>query len=204
MSLRLPRPYSFSELGRLFRAAKKAPYPVPTAAVMRFLMETGLRSDEALSITRAEAASWRYRRDVSVRLIGKGDKERIVSLSPTALRAARTLVNNRPKKKPGVGGTVNSIRAMRDGYMIPWGDRGLRWVLREVGKRAGVDCQAHRFRHTWITQLCEAGNPIEVVADMAGHANIQTTRLYYMASERRRYEAMQKREHYMIGNGAER
>lgn len=201
MSLRLPRPYSFQELGLLFKAAKKAPYPSQTAAVMRFLMETGMRSDEALSITRAEAASWRGP-GASVRIIGKGNKERIVSLSPTALRAARYLVNHR-LGKPWPD-TAPSIRAMRDDYMIPWGDRGLRFVLRKVGLRAGVDCQAHRFRHTWITQLCEAGNPIEVVADMAGHANIQTTRLYYMASERRRYEAMQKREHYMIGNGAER
>jgi integrase len=80
-----------------------------------------------------------------------------------------------------------------NGHLVPWSERGLRYVLEEVGKKAGVHCHAHRFRHTAISAWVEAGTPIEVVADMAGHEDVNTTRLYFASSIRLRREALRRR-----------
>lgn len=178
---RLPKPLSSSDLHRLRAAAKADEW-----AVLTFLLETGLRSAEARSITSDEAGAWprpgrwvHRQPTVTVRIIGKGDKERLIVLSREALLAACTLLPS------------------ANGHLIPWSERGLRWKMAELGKRAGVHLHPHRARHTWVTQLVEAGNPIEAVADMAGHSSVDTTRLYFLLSERSKRQAMQRRRRWL-------
>lgn len=183
---RLPRPFTPAELTALERAARPE-----VAATMCFLRETGLRSAEACSLSSEDARSWARppwwcrragcaRHSVSVRIIGKGDKERAVLLTPVALRASRVMAAH-----------------ASNGHLIGWSDRGLRYVLAEAGKTAGVHCHPHRYRHTWITELVESGAPIEVVADMAGHASIDTTRIYYASSTTRQLSAQHRRGRYL-------
>lgn len=176
---RLPKPFTPEELRALYAVARP-----DVAAAMRLLHATGLRSAEALAITTEEARTWPKpgrlrRRSHPIRVIGKGSKERVVLLNNDALGAARDLA-----------------RATQNGQLVPWSDRGLRWLLARTGEACGVHCHPHRFRHTAITELVEAGNPIEVVADMAGHSSVDVTRLYYESSlvarqraERRRWRA---------------
>jgi len=187
-TLRLPKPFTDTELRALERAAHDRP---EIRATMAFLRETGLRSAEACSITSGEARAWpnppRWcrrpgcrRHGAVLRVIGKGDKERVVVLTPQALRAARVMV------------AFGS-----NGHLIPWSDRGLRFVLAEIGKTAGVHCHPHRFRHTHVTELVESGVPIEIVADMVGHSRTDITRLYWSASERARVGALRSRGRYL-------
>ncbi len=175
---RLPRPFTRDELRALYRTARP-----DVVATMRFLHETGLRSAEALSITTAEARTWarpgRLRqRSQAIRIVGKGDKERVVLLTNTALRAARTLLR---------GGYSN-------GHLIPWSGRGLRYVVSQAGQRAGVaHAHPHRFRHTFCSEHAEAGTDIAIVADLAGHSSVNTTRLYYESSINLRRQAERRR-----------
>lgn len=183
---RLPRPYEPGELRRLQAVARPEVW-----AVCVFLRETGLRSAEACSITIHEAKSWPQpprwcrrpgcaRHSAMSRIIGKGDKERAVMLSPAALRASRVLASH-----------------AHNGRLIGWSDRGLRYVIAEAGKAAGVHAYCHRFRHTHISELVEAGVPVEVVSEMAGHSRTDTTRLYWSASHRLRARAMQRRGRFL-------
>lgn len=180
---RLPNPFTPAELRRLRETTTRP----EVRAVMTFLRETGLRSAEACSITTPVARSWRQpprwcrrrtctRHTQPLRVIGKGDKERAILLTPAALRAAHILVGY-----------------SRNGHMVPWSDRGLRNVLQKAGEQAGVHCHAHRFRHTHVTELVEAGVPIEVVAEMVGHSRLDFTRLYWGASEQLRAGALARR-----------
>lgn len=184
-SRRLPRPFAPAELAALRSAASPE-----MRAVVDFLHETGLRSAEARSITSAEVAAWRSppwwcrrascpRHSAVTRIVGKGDKERVVVLTPAAVRAARELL------------------PISNGHLIRLSERGLRWKFEELSVASGVHVHAHRFRHTFLSELVESGVPIEVAADMAGHANVQTTRLYYEASERARREALAKRGRWL-------
>lgn len=97
-------------------------------------------------------------------------------LTPAALRASREL-----------------LEVTSNGHLFPWTDRGVRWLFAEVGKVAGVHCHPHRFRHTLASELVESGVAIEIVADMLGHSKTDVTRLYWIASERSKREALSRR-----------
>jgi integrase len=148
-----------------------------------------LRSAEALQIPTELVRTWRPRRRFTrftpptFRVIGKGDKERVVLFSAEAVRAARDLL-------PFAHLSVSTTR------LIPWSDRGMRFVIAEIGARAGVHAHPHRFRHTAITEWVESGTPIDVVADMAGHSSIDVTRLYYQASITARVRAERRRRRW--------
>jgi site-specific recombinase XerD len=183
----LPKPYTRAELEAIYAAS---PRPDVTAA-MRFLHETGLRIAEACAIPSDEARAWPVppwwcrrracpRHRGSFRTIGKGDRERIVILTPAALRAARVLV-----------------QTSSNGHMMPWTDRGVRFLFDQVGQRAGVHCHPHRFRHTLASELVESGVPIEIVADMLGHSKVEITRLYWVASERSKVDALSRRRRFL-------
>jgi len=180
---RLPKPYTRAELDALYAAAHRP----DVAAAMRFLHETGLRIAEACAIPTEVAARWPVppwwcrrkacrRHSSMVRVIGKGDRERVVVLSPVALRAADVLRH-----------------ATSNGHLMPWTDRGVRYLFAEVGARAGVHCHPHRFRHTLASELVESGVAIEIVADMLGHSKTDVTRLYWIASERSKVNALHRR-----------
>ncbi len=179
---RLPKPFTEAELKVLYGEARPE-----VAAAMRFLHETGLRISEACAITRQEAEGWPAppwwcrravcpRHRALLRIVGKGDKERTVLLSVAALRAAHAL-----------------LRVSRNGKLMPWSDRRVRELFAEVGEQVGVHCHPHRFRHTFASELVEAGVPIEVVADMLGHSRTEITRLYWTASARLKAAALTQR-----------
>ena len=50
--------------------------------------------------------------------------------------------------------------------------------MRKLGRAAGVELSAHVLRHTWVTRLVRAGNDVVLVADLAGHRKLETTRRY--------------------------
>lgn len=184
-TLRLPKPFTQDELEILYGAAASRP---DVEAAMRFLHETGLRSAEALSITTAEAQTWnapvgswprRHVAPVFLRVVGKGDKERVCVISSEAQSAAAALLGFRSSNG-------------RSGFLVPWGARSLHYVIAELGKCAGVPAWPHRFRHTFAQEHANAGTPIEVLADMMGHASVNTTRLYFASSETVRLEALER------------
>jgi integrase len=221
--VRLPKPYTVDELQALRRAMAGRP---DVAAAAAFLEETGLRVSEFAALSSDQAGEWPRppwwcrracpKHGAMVRVVGKGDKERSVVLTPRALRAAAVL-QSQPRRSAqngartpsmasdtGNGASVDSRSTLQpnnghsgNGSLLPWTDRGLRWLFSEAGKLAGVWCHPHRYRHTWITQLVEAGNPIEIVADMAGHTSIETTRLYFLLSERAKWGAMRRRGRWL-------
>jgi len=186
---RLPKPFDQAELDALYTAARGRP---DVAAAMRFLHETGLRIAEACAVTSAEASRWpappwwcrragcaRHGRAV-LRVIGKGDRERVVVLTRPAVASARVL-----------------LTYTGNGHLIPWTDRGVRFLFEQVGTSAGVHCHPHRFRHTLASELIESGVAIEVVADMLGHSTTEITRLYWLASERSKVAALSRRRRWL-------
>ncbi len=187
-SRRLPKPFDAQEIRALERAAGDRP---DVRAAMTFLRETGLRISEAISIPRAQAQGWpsprkgvarwlRHDRPVAVRIIGKGDKERTVVLTREAIAAGKLLAAH-----------------SKGETMWPWTARGTRWLFDQVGRRAGVHCHPHRWRHTYVSELIEAGVPVEIVADMAGHSAVDITRLYWSASTRAKVDALRRRHRYL-------
>jgi integrase/recombinase XerD len=195
--VRLPKPYTAAEIAALEKACDR---PEVWAACM-FLRETGLRTFEAVAISREQAESWvegpawifRRREPLSIRIVGKGDKERVVMLSERAIEAVRVLLAV-PYKKPNPGGG-NIYR--RTDTLFPWGPRWVRYAMKELGEKAGVHCHPHRWRHTFVQELVDSGAPIQVVADMAGHTDVNTTRIYFMSSASAKADALEGRRRFL-------
>jgi integrase/recombinase XerD len=185
---RLPETLTVAEVERLLEAAGEmgpdedpqadAPLRIRDRALMELLYAAGLRVSEALRLD-AEDLSL----DGSfVRVIGKGDRERLVPVGDIALAWLRRYNDDvRPawlsiaSREHARGGPV---------FLTPRGRRLARqqaWTIVKSAARAaglGERVSPHTFRHSFATHLLEGGADLRVVQELLGHATISTTQLY--------------------------
>jgi integrase/recombinase XerD len=152
-------------------------------ALFELLYACGLRISEALRLDVDDLAL----ADASLRVVGKGDRERVLPVGDVALAALRRyLVEVRPKWAPAAGGVRGgpvflTARGRRLGRMAAW--RGLRRAALAAGISAHVT--PHTLRHSFATHLLEGGADLRVVQELLGHASITTTQLYtHLTGER--------------------
>lgn len=164
---KLPRPVAEADYERALDAA-------PTAQLRAWLLlagNAGLRCCEIASL-RAE--------DVGVdtlRVVGKGGKERIVPLHP---RVAAVLA-----ERPATG-PVWVDPATGHGYSAQQVSKHLGVALRAVGVRA----TAHQLRHRFASAVYAATGDVLVVAELCGHESMETARIYAAVSGRRMHNAV--------------
>lgn len=104
-----------------------------------------------------------------VKVLGKGNKERIVYLNEPATVMVQEYINSRKDDHDG-------LFVGQNGNLTP---SGLRNILKLIEKRSGVEnVHPHRFRRTLATKLIDRGMPIQEVAFLLGHSNINTTMTY--------------------------
>jgi integrase/recombinase XerD len=155
-------------------------------ALLELLYACGLRVSEALGLDREDVSL----ADASVRVIGKGDRERRLPIGDVALAALLRYVDDvRPAliagsrvSETGRGGPVFvSARGKRLGRMAAWR------ILRQAALVGGVKGHVtpHTLRHSFATHLLEGGADLRVVQELLGHASITTTQLYtHLTGER--------------------
>jgi len=208
---RLPRPAAEEVVDRLIRAARSVP-PEPdnrrrelcrlrNIAILETLRCTGVRVGELVSLRRGDL-DYRSR---TARVIGKGDKERVVYFDDAAWRAVQIYLNAR--QDGAKGQALASSAASR--YRLPVfvrhdraaGDRLLsistntvRQVFGDCMKLAGVEqpLTPHALRHTFATRALEVTEDLAVVQDLLGHASPATTRVYAKVSSERLHKAHQQ------------
>jgi integrase/recombinase XerD len=122
---------------------------------------------------------------------GKGGRQRIVPMSP---RFFATVAAYMDEERPSDAGTeivFVALKGPRRGH--PLSAYGLDEILELARERAGLEHgSCHELRHTCFTRLREAGMALEAVQAQAGHASVETTRLYlhladdWLAGEYRR------------------
>ena len=159
-------------------------------ALLELLYACGLRVSEALNLDLEDVAL----SEGSVRVIGKGDRERRLPVGDVALAALHKYVDEaRPallgvaprsagKQAPKRGGPLFvSARGQRLSRMAAW--RLIRHAALVGGVRGRVT--PHTLRHSFATHLLEGGADLRVVQELLGHASITTTQLYtHLTGER--------------------
>jgi integrase/recombinase XerD len=157
-------------------------------ALFELLYACGLRISEALRLDRDDLSL----EEASVRVIGKGDRERLLPVGDVALAALGCYLDDvRPRWlpassqgdcQPGRGGPLFlTARGRRLGRMSAW--RGLRRAALVAGLSGHVT--PHTLRHSFATHLLEGGADLRVVQELLGHASITTTQLYtHLTGER--------------------
>ena len=133
----------------------------------------------------------------TVRLFGKGRKERIVPLYAAALDAVRTYLS---QGRPVLLGRCQSPEG-RSTTALFLNSRGARMSADSLRKRfdkllvqAGVAVGAtpHTMRHTFATELLEGGADLRSVQEMLGHASLSTTQIYTHLTPERLKEASRR------------
>jgi integrase/recombinase XerC len=69
--------------------------------------------------------------------------------------------------------------------------RAIDLLLRTLGEEAGITISAHILRHTCLTNLIRQGNDVVLVAEIAGHRRLETTRRYSLPTDQDRAAAME-------------
>ena len=138
-------------------------------AVVTLLYGCGLRISEALGLTGADAPL-----GASLRIIGKGGKERVVPVLPAARDAVDAYLRLCPHPKEP---QAPLFRGVRGGALNP---RLIRGAMAQVRMQLGLPASAtpHALRHSFATHLLEAGGDLRAIQELLGHASLSTTQAY--------------------------
>jgi integrase/recombinase XerD len=179
--LRLPKTLEVAEVDRLLSAAREAGRDtVRNTCLMELLYATGCRVTELVSLPVASA-----RGDPAMLLIrGKGDKERMVPLSPPARDAlAAWLVvwdkNQAARDAKGLPASrfLFPSRA-KSGYLTR---HRFYLLIKELAVAGGVSpakVTPHTLRHAFATHLLANGADLRIIQTLLGHADVATTEIY--------------------------
>jgi len=177
----LPETLSVSEVEQLLDAAGSDEANDPRLrerALLELLYAAGLRVTEALRLDLEDLSL----DGAFVRVIGKGDKERLVPIGEVAILVLRTWLEGQRAAIIA----KHHVAAVRGGPVFV-GDRGRRLARQQAWsgvKRAAAAAglsdriSPHTLRHSFATHLLEGGADLRIVQELLGHASISTTQLY--------------------------
>ncbi|MGA2192396.1 MAG: tyrosine recombinase XerC [Nitrospirota bacterium] len=147
-------------------------------AILETFYSSGLRISELAGLDRDDVD---FRSGV-LKVLGKGDKERLVPLGSRASDAVRDYISAadaRPgiRTRPGNGGGAALFLNKTGGRLSV---RGIRRVVENYVRKTGLggEVTPHTLRHTFATHLLGAGADLRSIQEMLGHASLSTTQKY--------------------------
>ena len=172
---RLPRVVDQDEAAALLecarsRASADDPVSVRDWAILELIYATGIRVSEACSLTTSSIDP----AALTVRVLGKGDKERTV---PFGVPARDALDQWTVRARPSLAvGTDALFVGAKGGPIDP---RVVRAMIHRMCARAGVrDIAPHGLRHSAATHLLQGGADLRAVQEILGHSSLATTQRY--------------------------
>lgn len=146
-------------------------------AMLLFMLDTGVRVSELSNIMLADVNF----EELSVKVLGKGNKERMVYFSPKTKIRLREYLKNRKDIDifaPAQNLANIPLFASSKKPYIKMSKRAIEYMVRSVGEAAGIHAFPHLMRATGATMWHNNGMPIDICAALLGHENIQTTMIY--------------------------
>lgn len=186
---RLPKALSLTEIEGIISGAGsgESAQSLRDRALVELLYATGARVSEVISLDVDQIKSPLQ----SIRLLGKGGKERVVPVGSFAAEAVDNyLVRGRPALIEG-----KSDRRERKLFLNLRGtplSRQSAWeIVRSCAIKGGVtsELSPHSFRHSFATHLLDGGADIRTVQELLGHASVATTQIYTLVTIDRLREA---------------
>jgi integrase/recombinase XerD len=182
---RLPQTLSPKEAEMLIDAANGAsPRGLRDRALVELLYGSGLRISEAVGLEKHGVDL----EERTVRVLGKGNKERVVPVGRQAVEAIRRYqargrqhLDRRHRSELFLNARGGALT--RSGAFL---------ILRGLAEKAGLEpgrVHPHLLRHSFATHLLEGGADLRSVQEMLGHADLSTTELYTHVTDSRRRDA---------------
>ena len=172
---KLPDTLSFEEIENMIaQLDQSTPEGGRNKAIMETMYSCGLRVSEVTNLK----ISCLYLDVGFIRVIGKGDKERLVPIGRDAVKYIRIYKDN-----------IRVHETIQPGYedFLFLNNRGkplsrvmIFYIIKKMAQKAGVtkNISPHTFRHSFATHLVEGGADLRAVQEMLGHESITTTEIY--------------------------
>ncbi len=163
----LPRDMKEDEMQRLFEVIVDE----RDRAMFGLMAGAGLRVGEvaSLRLDGLEPAA-RFEQWTKVRVVGKGNKERVVWLTNELWETVQNWLDKRP--------AVEHPEVFLNHQGRPISVSGIQYRLKQYAQAAGVTVSCHRLRHTFARRLTEQGLAIDSLAKLLGHSRLQSTARY--------------------------
>jgi len=168
---RLPQTLDPDQMGRLLQLPGDGPLVARDRAMMELLYSSGLRLAELIGLDVGDVDL----NDGTVRVVGKGSKERIVPVGRYAREAlSRWAVERAAVARPG----TTALFVGRSGDRL--GARAIQVRITYWARRQGLPMHVHPhlFRHSFASHLLESSGDLRGVQELLGHADISTTQIY--------------------------
>ncbi len=183
---RLPRALTLADVGILIEAADgSSPLALRDRAMLELMYGAGVRVSEVATLD----VSALDLEQLSVRVRGKGNRERVVVFGDPARAALERYLAARPRLERT---PTDALFLNRSGGRLS--QRRIQLMVRKYALKAGIDerVHPHLLRHTFATHLLDGGAELRVVQELMGHASPNTTQIYLHVTEERQREGLDR------------
>jgi len=139
-------------------------------AIFTLMLKAGLRVGEVVSLTLSDIEPPVQYNLARLRVCGKGGKERPTWLTQEAWLELAAWLKVRPES--------NNQTLFLNQHARPLSVSGIQYRLKQYRQQAGRDLSCHQLRHTFARRLAEQQMPVDSLAKLLGHNDLQTTQLY--------------------------
>jgi integrase/recombinase XerD len=177
----LPKPLTVEHVGAILAAPDPSgPVGIRDRAILETLYGAGVRVSELVGLDVDDADL----EEGSVRVLGKGRKEREVPLGRFAVDAVAAYLTRSRPSLAGPRSRSALFLNQRGGRLTR---QGVTLVLGRAATAAGITSRVtpHVLRHSFATHLLEGGADVRVVQELLGHASLTTTQIYTLVTNER-------------------
>jgi site-specific recombinase XerD len=181
---KLPRYLTIEEMRFILQVyGDVSPYDIRNRAILEVLYASGVRVSEIAGLNLSDV----HLSSGELRVVGKGNKERIVLLGQPAISAVMKYLDSARDHFIGKH-VVNAVFLNRFGGRLS--TRSIDEIVRKAGHIAGLDqtVTPHLIRHTFATHMLNGGADLRVLQELMGHENLATTQIYASVTQKRARE----------------
>lgn len=171
--LHLPKFLKKEELNKIFSVcSENTPIEKRNTLIIELLYATGLRVSELVNIKITDIDQ----KEKVIKVLGKGSKERLVLYNNHTSKAMTAYLQD----------GYNYLNKINSGYLIlnkngtKLSERYVRNIINDLVRKAGLDIKIspHTIRHTFATDMLQAGSDLMTVKELLGHESLNTTSIY--------------------------
>lgn len=185
----LPAVLALEEIEAMIAAIDlSSPEGTRNKAILETLYSCGLRVSELVGLR----LSCLFFEVGFIRVIGKGDKERLIPIGRDAIRCLTIYIGQVRANGPIQKGAEDLVFLNRNGRSLS--RVMVFYIIKDLAKKAGIQkiISPHTFRHSFATHLVEGGADLRAVQEMLGHESITTTEIYTHLDREYLRETLQK------------
>lgn len=188
----LPHVLYEEEIDKLFEKNKQRTdkFASRDQAIIELLYATGLRVSELISLKLMDVQL----KNRIIRVIGKGNKERIVPFSFSAQKALEDYIKNLRMELCFLKTSKHNNYVFLNAKGNPLTSRGVEYILAEIEKKLnlGLSLHPHKFRHSFATAMLDKGADLRIIQEILGHESLSTTQIYTHISSQKKVDDYNK------------